>query len=602
MLIRIILFLVFTDFVIGKEDQGHLCQLRCMSICVKGGQKDELDTCEEKCKEYDNTHLCPEDDDNCWNSCRDLPLTRDPKADGGSILLIENITSEYDDKYNLNIFWNPVSNADFYEVSYGPADESSVSKHMNVAKPFVRNIQVPQNDLCKEWSVTIRAVSGDIGVGPLSDRTLIPSPRPRVSPNLRLLSMVFDNTPYHKSDYEANGTITVTFSYTSDWPLGDEDLDIVPMFNMLACAEPDLSQSFPAPDFYKGPTPFTIQTKIGADMMYRRCTFVYSTDEVYSKKCEVSNRIHAQSQDYGSIEINCGTVENSNCPISNSHPGPICGQIDHFAYSVIDENKIDWRKKDFNISVNISFVPYFRPTSERRPIYYVALYGDAQPYGSSQEEALLGVNMTNIKGKASNCLELMPDNTCHKTIPNSIILTNLTMDKLYGVMICGVVDPQNLTFPSINVNNRAIKTKANKLLISSKDYQKSNSSLIIGIIVGVILLLLIIAGIFVLRCYRNNKRRASKLADLERRWANGEIRYTDFPSKKDLWELERRNLIIYDDKKTWFRCFWGSLLREIDREGRRQQRRPVYPWGKLDESRELSGSCQDASGVRRRHE
>ena len=151
--------------------------------------------------------------------------------------------------------------------------------------------------------MTIRAVSGGMGVGPPSGPTLIPSPRPRVSPNLRLLSMVFDKTPYHKSDYEANGTITVTFSYTSDWPLGDGDLDIVPMFNMLACAEPDLSQSFPAPDFYKGPTPFTIQTKIGADMMYRRCTFVYSTDEVYSKQCEVGNRIHAQSQDYGSIEI-----------------------------------------------------------------------------------------------------------------------------------------------------------------------------------------------------------------------------------------------------------------------------------------------------------
>ena len=54
-------------------------------------------------------------------------------------------------------------------------------------------------------------------------------------------------------------------------------------------------------------------------------------------------------------------------------------------YNVIDEQKIDWRRKDFNISVNISFVPYFRPTSDRRPIYYVALYGDAQPYGSSQE-------------------------------------------------------------------------------------------------------------------------------------------------------------------------------------------------------------------------
>lgn len=130
MLIRIILFLIFTNFVISEEDQGHLCQLRCMSICVKGGQGEELDTCEEKCEEYNNPHLCPEDDDKCWDSCRDLPLMRPPKADGGSIHPVENITSEYDDKYNLNIFWNPVPNADFYEVSYGPADGPPVSRNM----------------------------------------------------------------------------------------------------------------------------------------------------------------------------------------------------------------------------------------------------------------------------------------------------------------------------------------------------------------------------------------------------------------------------------------------------------------------------------------
>lgn len=128
MLIRIILFLIFVDSVIGQESQGHLCQLRCMGICVKGGQGDELKTCEEKCQEYNNPHLCSEDDTQCWDSCRDLSSPRTPKANEGSMPPVENVTFEYDSKFNLNIFWNPVPNADFYEVTYGTASSPPATK------------------------------------------------------------------------------------------------------------------------------------------------------------------------------------------------------------------------------------------------------------------------------------------------------------------------------------------------------------------------------------------------------------------------------------------------------------------------------------------
>lgn len=149
----------------------------------------------------------------------------------------------------------------------------------------------------------VRAVSGALGTGPPGTPTLIASPLPRMSPSLKLLSMVFDKTPYQNSNYEANGTITITFEYSAEWPLGDQDLDVVPMFYMMTCDEPDLSQAIPAPDFYKGSTPSTIQAKIGADMMYRRCSFIYSVQEVYSKQCGVSEPVHAQSENYGSVQI-----------------------------------------------------------------------------------------------------------------------------------------------------------------------------------------------------------------------------------------------------------------------------------------------------------
>ena len=79
-------------------------------------------------------------------------------------------------------------------------------------------------------------------------------------------------------------------------------------------------------------------------------------------------------------------MQNSECYKVEAYRGPVCGQIDKFTYDVLDKDKISWNNKASNISVNITYVPYTRPTnSDRKPLYYVALYGDALPYDSSEE-------------------------------------------------------------------------------------------------------------------------------------------------------------------------------------------------------------------------
>uniref|UniRef100_A0A914P997 Protein kinase domain-containing protein n=1 Tax=Panagrolaimus davidi TaxID=227884 RepID=A0A914P997_9BILA len=172
--------------------------------------------------------------------------------------------------------------------------------------------------------------------------------------------------------------------------------------------------------------------------------------------------------------------------------------------------------------------------------------------------------MTNVRGKASNCLTLLKNNTCLETIDGSIILTNLTMDKLYGVMICGVMDPKNLTFPSINVTNRAIKTKANRLIINSKEFKKSKTGLIIGIILGVVGAIILAGCIAFIIFYRRQKREniiaKMTIANMEK---DLKERYVDMPKKNDTWELERRQLLIYDDKKLGSGAFGAVYLAKL---------------------------------------
>lgn len=39
--------------------------------------------------------------------------------------------------------------------------------------------------------------------------------------------------------------------YLIDWPLGTDDVEVAPVFHLVHCSLPDLSQAFPAPEFVR---------------------------------------------------------------------------------------------------------------------------------------------------------------------------------------------------------------------------------------------------------------------------------------------------------------------------------------------------------------
>lgn len=74
----------------------------------------------------------------------------------------------------------------------------------------------------------------------------------------------------------------------------------------------------------------------------------------------------------------CATVKNSPCnnnPLVHHHP-PMCGQVEGFNYQILNDH-INPDEMNTNITVNVTF----RSTLlHRKPLYFVAFYGDAKPF------------------------------------------------------------------------------------------------------------------------------------------------------------------------------------------------------------------------------
>uniref|UniRef100_A0AC35FMZ6 Uncharacterized protein n=1 Tax=Panagrolaimus sp. PS1159 TaxID=55785 RepID=A0AC35FMZ6_9BILA len=388
--ILILSILIYIIFPINCQLQGlakqQTCLLRCVAFCLtKGGNgENELQACEQRCKPYGEPGLCSSD--KCWRKCRDLDdINPRPNKPDEKMKPIDNFTFIYDEQYLLSISWNPVPNADIYVVVHWATNSILQYSQIITTSPFLHNFTFSPHNLCQENAVQVVPISGIYGTGPMSEPNVIPPPRPQISPRLKLLSMIYEPKKYVAQNYEANGTITIKFGYEpSAWPLGDEDLEVIPMFHMMLCAEPDLTQAVPVPEFSKGKDQYTIEGQVGSDMMYRKCKFIYSIQEVHSDQCDISEYVHAKTDDFGNVEISCDNVQNSECYKIESHRGPVCGQVDKFTYDVLEKDKISWSNKASNISVNISYVPY-STNPERKPLYYVALYGDALSYESSEE-------------------------------------------------------------------------------------------------------------------------------------------------------------------------------------------------------------------------
>ncbi|VDN32327.1 unnamed protein product, partial [Gongylonema pulchrum] len=74
-------------------------------------------------------------------------------------------------------------------------------------------------------------------------------------------------------------------SFVLDWPLGEEDIRVDLLFHLVSCDVPDLSKAVPAPQFHPGPEPRTLVATLGADLMYRKCQFLYYVSDVQSTQC-----------------------------------------------------------------------------------------------------------------------------------------------------------------------------------------------------------------------------------------------------------------------------------------------------------------------------
>ncbi|KAI6237266.1 putative tyrosine-protein kinase F09A5.2 [Aphelenchoides besseyi] len=551
----------------NKPSREENCFAICISRCYNSSRG--LQLCSRKCEDYRRETLCKSS--SCWRQCKDLLTEDEISNEKDTLSPPSNLSAVYNADSNMDIRWSFDESGYVYAVQFKrQADDVWLPSDQFLAeRPFLRNFSMNGADICEAIEFRVAAISPVNGFGEFSDSLVIPAPEPKVLSELRLVGLNFRPIPFKDQDHavSSNGTLTITLEYNvTSWGLGDKDLEIVPLFHVVKCSE-SYDGILPNPVFYKGEDPGTIESQASADFMYYRCTVFYFINEVRSKQCEHSYK-PVKSSNGGPIsmrptEINCDTVTNSGCASTNEikHPPPECGFSSNFAYKIVDEDLIDWSDPNANISVNVTFDALQRKLHSRPPIYHVAFYGPATQYSNPQDEYLAGVNVSNFNSNVSSCHQLTTDGFCKKKPPTSFVLSNITMDMLYGVVICNVFDPLNLTFPSFKNSPQGIAPKAERVFVSSYSHQTTtpfSTYLMVGGGISIFVLFAFVACAYHLRQKRNENEKLKY--ELQQSHEKSEPRYTDLPKINDIWELERRNLIIYDDKKLGSGAFGAVFL------------------------------------------
>ncbi|CAJ0588054.1 unnamed protein product [Cylicocyclus nassatus] len=549
--------LLWFPLTIYAEDltRSQKCLFRCTAACIGEQKNNTVPQCLAECKPYDDPQLCDATDGNCWDKCHNLTTATSLEAVSGLELKQKNLTTV--------LVFHPVEEATCYIVQYKSSREANFSSLYAISlQPLVTNDLRPESIFCDPVEIRVAAVSPS-GCGPFSEPFSIAAPKPLFSPKLELSSLVYLNTPLNSDSYSANGTVEVTFKYVvGAWPLGLRDLDVTPLFHMIKCEIPDLTTSVPLPSFTQGSLPGTVVGRLGSDMMYRKCQFLYYAQKVLSRKCQTWTELRSPPHDtMQQLAINCDNVKNNPCVHVDVFPAPLCGQINSI-HQKVTKKYLEPGEKETSLTLNITFDPIVRK-NEAPTIYYKAFYGEALPYPRIEEEAIAGVNMTRIIGNTTNCLKFDQHGYCQESTNNSVSISGIHFDKIYGITFCAVKDPRNLTIPDLTESSRAFRPRANKIYISSKD-TSSKVGMIIGIVVGALTLLVV--GIIAVCCYINRRQKQEnklyqlKLAQLEK---EKETRYVDLPKKHDIWEIERRNLIIFDETRLGSGAFGAVYLGKL---------------------------------------
>uniref|UniRef100_A0AAF5PSU9 Receptor protein-tyrosine kinase n=1 Tax=Wuchereria bancrofti TaxID=6293 RepID=A0AAF5PSU9_WUCBA len=539
--------------------QIRICQLRCVAKCVID-DKQSSKYCEEQCNKSMANDLCDDkirDKKICWETCGGN-INEGPKPE-----IPKHIKWIYTPSYSINITWNGNGTLYLLKIMKKVGDNEYSHQFLTTTTSQL-NYTKSETNFCNPLLFQLASVTTG-GISNFSNVQEIPATSPEIVENLTVKSMEYINQSFSENGYYSNGTIKLILQYATpkyDWPLGEKDIKIDLLFHMVSCNIPDLSKAVPAPEFERSEEPRTLVAEFGADLMYRKCQFLYYVSGVQSYRCGTTKTNNDFDQNsMKPLKINCDTVRNSPCddrPLIH-HP-PMCGQVEGFSYHILNDH-INSDDINSNITVNVTF----RSTlMNKKPLYFVAFYGDAEPFDREIDVELLGVDMRHILGNATNCPKFNNNGTCAANlnlVNASIIITNLQMNKLYGVTICAVIDPHNLTYPEVSGVALGMKSKANRIFIDSAAFKKQRPGLLTGLIAGsTATLLLLLVGTFIWIQRKQNAKVKMHQLKLEQMKYNNDLRYTNLPKKQDIWELERRNLIIYDDQKLGSGAF-GSVYK-----------------------------------------
>lgn len=538
------------------------CFLRCVAQCVAFVEKNStsqrsLETCKPQCQKFNNNNLCM--DNTCWSTCNG-ELVPERTLPAPLNLTLKGVRG---------VSWNAVPGAVMYYVGYRTMnskkftnDDFVITENQSVDLSTLTNI-----DPCSELEIAVAAFSED-GVGNESKELKISSPKPTANPKLDLLEMEYFNTTLVSDFYTANATVHVEFRYKTDpWFLGQEDLDVMPLFHLISCVDPDLSQGIPVPDFMVHVENSTISTSIGSDMMERKCRYVYYLQSVTSKKCNTMTEMPSPpSSALQTIQVDCDIVKNAPCFKVPNYPSPICGMVDNVAYSVLARDRENLNDPASNLTVNVTFKPVTR-TNELPTLYYIGIYGAATEFNTKEEEAFLGVNITHVLGRETSCKNFDRSGAClEENVNRSIVLQGIHPKTLYGVTICAVKDLRNLTLPDLTIDSKSVRPRAAKIMLV--EHSSSNpTGMIIGIVLGALAIIgLAIPGIWFYFRWKSDKKLKFKMGQMGKTNYHGNP-YTDFPifaaNKNDIWEIERRNLIIHSDKKLGSGAFGAVYLGKL---------------------------------------
>ncbi|KAF8384533.1 hir-1 [Pristionchus pacificus] len=530
------------------------CYLRCIAGCVQNGTS--LIPCRSLCEPYEKVNFCDPEDAACWSVCRDL----------GEARQLQQPTNVHTDYSNgtRTVEWQDVPGASLYAAQYRTAGgQFEEDKSMLSTTSSLSNVQLPGGRFCDPFAVRIAAFA-QTGVSNFSADTNVESPKPSVSPQLKLVSIKYEKEHFISDFYRANGTLIVTFEFDDQhWPLGVDDLTVLPMFNLINCQIADFAQTVPMPEFVSTNVPRQLSARLGADQMYRRCRYVYYTQSATSNQCKTETNYYSPPVNaLRTLDINCTTVQNSPC-LASAAPAPICGQIN--SYNVTPITPEDSIRADLNrpISVNLTFDPLTR-SNEVPTLYFVAMYGNAVPFEAADQQAYFGVNQTDVMGTTTTC----PGGrmSCNKgTDDTSFIIDNLSLDSLYGVTICAIKSHENVLLPAIPSEIKASKPRSLSVKIEKIPYLTDSAPLIVGLSVGggvgLILAVVCIACCRMRMLTKKNRKYAETLKYMEKK--NAANQYHEMPKRVDIWEIDRRNVDVYTNKKLGSGAFGAVYLGKL---------------------------------------